>query len=113
VPAPTPQYGVMLPASKPPNSGLAVGAMVAGIAGCAIAIGGFCSLIISIPVILAGVAGLVMGIIARKSLTTTSGAADQSGAGMALAGIICGAIGAGLGVIGLIIQVIVLVAYAT
>jgi hypothetical protein len=70
-------------------------------------------LIISIPAILAGAAGLVMGIIARKSLTTTSGATDQSGAGMALAGIICGAVGAGLGVIGLIIHVIVLVSYAT
>ncbi|BCJ37888.1 hypothetical protein Athai_53910 [Actinocatenispora thailandica] len=110
VPPPTPQYGVMLPASKPPNSGLAIGAMVAGIAGCAISITGLCSWILSVPAILAGGAGLVLGIIARKNLTSTSGRTEQTGSGMAMAGIVCGAIGAGLGLIGVIIWVILIIA---
>jgi len=107
----------MLPQSKPPNSGLAVGAMVAGIAAAALGAIGWCSWLLAVPAILAGGAGLVLGIIARRQITGAGAGQQQGappqqgGAGMALAGIICGAVGAGLGLIGLILNLVLLAAY--
>lgn len=101
-----PQYGVILPPSKPPNSGLAIGAMVAGIGGAALGLFGWCSFLIGVPAFLAGGAGVIMGVIARRQIAASNGQAG--GAGMALAGLICGAIGAAISLIGVIINLVLL-----
>jgi len=105
-PAPQPQYGQ--PYGTPPpypygpqmadpnkQNGLAIGAMVTGIA--SIILGCCCW-----PVgLLAGVAGGVMGFVARKQIEERGG----QGNGMALAGIITGGVGVLLGILGLILAV--------
>ncbi|MGA8112876.1 MAG: hypothetical protein WCA46_04340 [Actinocatenispora sp.] len=102
-----PQYGVTLPASTPPNNGLAIGGMIAGIASVLISLFSWCSIVPAIPSMLAAAAGIVMGVMARKQIAQAPGQAQ--GSGMALTGIICGAVGAGLSVIGLIVYVVFIV----
>ncbi len=94
-----PQYGVALPPTKPPNNGVALGAMITGIGSSVMALGTCCVGLASILGILAGAAALVMGIMARKQIQQPG--AQSGGSGMALAGIITGACGAGLSLIGL------------
>jgi hypothetical protein len=111
-PPPAPQYGVTLPQSNPPRNGLAVGGMVAGIGSCAAAVIACCFTPLGVLALLAGVAGLVLGLMARKQIAesamsmTQTGVSQSSGSGLALTGIITGAVGTGLGFIWIIILVI-------
>lgn len=95
---PAPQYSVALPQSKPPNSGLALGAMITGIASSALIVLVCCiGMFAGVPAVLAGGTGLVLGIMARKQIMQSNGM--QGGAGLALTGIITGAIGGALGLL--------------
>lgn len=69
----------------PPSSGLAIAALVCGI----LAIPGACCCYAGIPV---GIAGAVMGGIAMSKAKNSPD--THGGGGMALAGLICGIIGA-------------------
>ena len=90
LPPPPPGYGAPTPWGPPVRSdALAIASLVCGI--------------ISIPLVIAcvlglvgGVLGLVFGFIARSRIRRSHGA--LTGAGMALAGIICGAVGVALSV---------------
>ena len=77
------------------NNGLAIGAMSTGIASILLAC---CCWPIGVA---AGIAGGVMGFIARKQIMERGG----QGNGMALAGIICGAVGVLIGIVGLILNI--------
>jgi hypothetical protein len=85
---PPPVYGYDYPMSKPTN-GLAIAAMIVSIVGlagiCAYGVG---SIFIS-PV------GAILGHVARRQIRQR----DQAGEGMALAGIVVGWVGFGLGVL--------------
>jgi len=76
------------PGGAPGTNGLAVAAMVTGIVSILL---GICCNVFGV----AGIAALVMGIIARQQVARSNGA--QTGAGMALAGIITGAVAILLG----------------
>jgi hypothetical protein len=89
-PPPPPQYGApgeYSGAAQPKTSGLAIASLVTGILGifpcCTIGI--------------LGILGVVFGIMARKNIEQSNGA--QKGAGLARAGLICGAVGIALGII--------------
>ncbi|MBZ5736851.1 DUF4190 domain-containing protein [Nocardioides mangrovi] len=96
-PPPPPQYGAPVPPAggmPPKNSGKAITSLVTGI--------------VSLPMVccwplgvVLGILGIVFGVLARKDIATSSGA--LKGAGMALAGIICGAVALALIVIVLIL----------
>jgi hypothetical protein len=94
-PAPPPQTPPPSPAgggyaTSAPTNGLAIASLVSSIAGW------FCGI--------GFIVGIVLGIIAKNQIDQSGGA--QQGRGMAVAGIIIGAIGIGLGVIILIIAII-------
>jgi hypothetical protein len=103
---------VTLPPSSPPRNGLAVGGMVAGIGSCAVAVIACCFSPLGILALLAGVAGLVMGLMARKQIAesamsmTQTGVSQSSGSGLALTGIITGAVGIAFGLAWILILVI-------
>ena len=87
-----PGYAPAYPADVP-NNGLAITSMILGIVG-----------LVLIP-ILASILALVFGYMARGQIKSSGG--RQGGSGFALAGIIMGWIGVGLGVLGIIFFVAV------
>jgi len=89
-------------APRPPTNGLAIASMVLGIVSVALCTVG----------IIAALPALIMGIIARRQIRDADGA--QQGDGMALAGVIMGAIMTGIGalIIGFYIVFFVLLAAA-
>jgi hypothetical protein len=91
-----PQYGA--PTSAPPNNGLAIAALVLGIA----SIFGLCCY--GFPGTLLGTAAIVCGHLAKRTIIASNGA--QGGAGMAKAGFIMGIVGVVIGVIAFIAIVI-------
>ena len=80
-----------------PPLGYALTAMICGIASIVVS---FCCSVIALPV---GIVGIVLGSMARSRIRKSGGM--LSGNGMALAGIICGAVGMALAVIMIIIGV--------
>ena len=78
--APQPPYGGGQPAK---NSGKAITSLVTGI----ISIPGICCWPVGL---ILGVLGIVFGVLSRKEIAASNG--QQKGDGMALAGIICGAV---------------------
>lgn len=80
---PPPPMGAPMGAPQPQGKGMAIAALILGIVSVALCLYWF----IAIPV---GIVAIVLGVIARKR---------GVGAGMALAGIITGAVGAVLGLI--------------
>lgn len=92
-PPPPPGYGAPQGyGGQPPqsNSTLAIVSLVTGIIGI---LGGCCCGWLGIV----GIAGIVTGVMARKEIDQSGG--TKKGAGMALAGIICGAVGLVIGII--------------
>ena len=81
------------------NSGLAIGSLVCGIL----------SLLCCMSIV-AGPAAIVLGVMARREIDRSGG--RLGGRGMALAGIIMGSIGAALGLLGIIAQIIAAAAQA-
>jgi hypothetical protein len=77
-----------------PSSGLAIGSMVVGI----LALPGSCCCYSSVPL---GIAAIIMGVIAMNKAKADP--MSYGGRGMALAGIICGAIGFLLAILWLIL----------
>ena len=81
------------------TSGLAIGSLVCGIL----------SLTCCMSVV-AGPAGIVLGVMARREIERGGG--RIGGSGMALAGIIMGSIGSAIGVLGVLFQIIAVIAQA-
>ncbi|MDB5172120.1 MAG: hypothetical protein JWN51_893 [Phycisphaerales bacterium] len=91
----TPNYAG--PQSQRPTSGLAIASLILGI----VAIFPACCLSrFGVPLIV-GIAAVVLGVMARGQVTR----GEAGGGGMATAGIVCGAIGAVLGLVFLLIGI--------
>jgi hypothetical protein len=99
---PPPPYGAAPPGPYPPygygpplqQSGLAVASMVTGIVGVVLGFCGFFGFFGFVGLI--GIAGVICGVLAKQDIRRSGGA--KTGDGMALAGIITGAVGAAIGV---------------
>lgn len=95
-PPPPPQYGAPPPgygAQPPKNSGKAIASMVTGLVGLLTIC---CGLFVA-----SSIAALVLGFLARKEIRQSNG--QLTGDGMALTGIITGAVGIGLLVLSIIL----------
>jgi hypothetical protein len=93
---PVPPQGWGYPPAAPKNEGLAVGALVCGIIGALCGLAGVCGVVIA-PV------GIGLGISARRRIARSNGA--LKGEGMALAGIILGAIGTVVSIVWIIVLI--------
>ncbi len=85
-PPPPPQYGAPVPPAgglPPKNSGKAITSLVTGI----VSLPGICCWPLGVVL---GILGIVFGVLARKDIETSGG--QLKGAGLALAGLICGAV---------------------
>lgn len=81
------------PVVEAPSQGMAIGALVCGVL----------SILCCFISVLTGPAAIIMGFIARKNATENPN--EFGGASLALAGMICGAIGTVLGIVVIILQV--------
>jgi hypothetical protein len=100
-----PQYPVQYQSAlaQPPSSGMAIASMILGI----VSLLSFCLLYFSLFVGLpSSILAIVFGVLARQKIARD----EQSGRGMALAGIICGSTYLGLLVVGVIIVLIYIAA---
>jgi uncharacterized protein DUF4190 len=85
-PPPPPQYGAPAPGApgaQPKTSGKAITSLVTGI----LSLPGICCWPLGV---ILGILGIVFGILGRKDIAASQG--QQKGEGLALAGIICGAV---------------------
>jgi len=99
---PPPGYGGF--PTPPGRSGLAVASMVVSIVSAATLVCGLCAGFFWFVSIAGGVVGLVLGAVARRRITESA----ESGGGMALTGIVVGAIAAGLGLLLGLLSVVLL-----
>jgi hypothetical protein len=98
-PPPPPQYGASVPGApggQPKTSGKAIASLVTGI----LALPGICCWPLGLVL---GIVGIVLGVLSRKEIEGSQG--QVKGAGLALAGLICGAVA-------IVIIVIVLILWA-
>lgn len=112
-PSPYPTYGYAGYGGYgygPPRqqSGLAVASMVTGIVGVVLGFCGFFGFFGFVGLI--GIAGIVCGVLAKKDIRRSGGA--KTGDGMALAGIITGAVGAVIGLANIALIVFVVTSYS-
>ncbi|NDK88695.1 DUF4190 domain-containing protein [Gordonia desulfuricans] len=97
----TPGYGAPV---SPPNNSKATASMICGIAGVVFSVAGCCfALVFFVPMAL-GIVALVTGIKARTEIEASQG--REGGSGMAMAGIITGAISVVLGVVALVYLIV-------
>jgi hypothetical protein len=111
-------FALAYPALTPTVSGLAIGSMVVGIGSILVTTAVFCfgaagaqsgwgALVAGAFAILAGLAGgaaLAGGLVARRQIARSQG--RLSGRGLALTGVICGAVGLGLTVLGFLLALL-------
>jgi hypothetical protein len=118
-PVPGTHFGIAYPALNPTKSGLAVGSTIAGIGsipasllvlcfGVTGAQGGWGALVAGAFTVLAvavGAGAIGTGLVALRQIRRPGG--ELAGRGLALTGLICGSVGAGLGLLGLVLAILV------
>ncbi|MGW0038172.1 DUF4190 domain-containing protein [Gordonia sp. NPDC003376] len=97
----TPGYG---PPVSPPNNSKATTSMICGIAGLALSVAGCCFLFVFFVPMALGITAIVTGMKARTEIEASQG--REGGSGMAMAGIITGAISVVLGIVALVFLII-------
>ena len=121
---PDTDFGVAYLGVSPTVSGLAIGAMVGGIGsilvtllvfcfGLAGAQGGWGPLVAGAFAVLAGLLGIASvgaGVTARRMIRSGRPGVPSAGRGMAVSGIVCGAVGAGLAALGIVVAIVVVTA---
>lgn len=100
-PLPTPGYpyppgpGYVGFPAPPPTNGMAVASMVVSIVSAVSLLCSFCFTLLGLISLVGGAVGLILGIVARRQIRERGGRGD----GLALAGIITGAITAAIGIL--------------
>jgi len=114
-PVPGTPFGIAIPALNPTVSGLAVGSMIAGIGSIVISFAVLCAgisrassgaLVGGAFAVLTGAIGLGAVGVAFAAMRQVRGSGGQiTGGGMAIAGLVCGACGVGLALLGMLMAV--------
>ncbi|WP_211193030.1 hypothetical protein [Actinoplanes sp. TBRC 11911] len=121
-PMPGTGFGLVSLRVEPIVSGLAIGSLIAGIGSILVSLlvfcfglagssdgwGGWVAGAFTVLSVLAGVGAMAVGLVARRQIRHSgrTGQVRFSGGGLAIAGISCGAAGAGIALVGLVLSLL-------